>query len=248
MKQSETDSLEVLRPFSTLETGSDQHRAYHTPLCCAPRLFQPPSALTPPASVTALFHAAGAPGVFPFRAFPLLKCVAPLDARSPLDVSKRFQSRSPQQAALHAPFPVRPPPGGCPSSKSVHTMPDVNPNTAADTLLGFILFKGLPRFAIKPPSRPLLSRTLTPVRRPCKQVRLPFARCPRVLLTNRVACLSRFPKKPFKTAVLLEVHSLVTLHTFLKSTPPWLIFSPRAPEHVAASRKTLFRFCSLRPE
>jgi hypothetical protein len=189
--QSGTDSLEVSRPFSTLETGSDQHRAYHTPLCCAPRLFQPPSALTPPVSVTALFHAAGTPGVLPCRAFPSLKCVAPLDARSPLDVSKRCQSPSTRQAALHAPFPVRPPPGVYPSSKSVHTMPDVNPNTAADTLLGFILFKGLPRFTMGPPSRTFLSRTLTPARLPCKQVRLPFARYPRVSLDK--SCGLSFP-------------------------------------------------------
>jgi hypothetical protein len=114
-------------------------------------------------------------------------------------------------------------------------MPDVNPNTAADTLLGFILFKGLPRLAMQPPSRPLLSRTFTPVHLPCKQVRFPFARCPRVSLTIRVACLSRIPKNTFKTAVLLEVHSLVTLHTFLKAAAPWLIFSPQAPEYVTAS-------------
>jgi hypothetical protein len=100
--QSGTDSLEVLRPFSTLETGSDQHRAYHTPLCCAPRLFQPPSALTPPVSVTALFHAAGTLGILPFRAFPLLKCVASLDARSPLDVYGRPLPKFPGiQPPLH---------------------------------------------------------------------------------------------------------------------------------------------------
>jgi hypothetical protein len=186
--------------------------------------------------------------VFPFRAFPSLKCVAPSDARSPLDVSKRFQSPAAQQAARHAPFPTRPPPGVYPSSKSVHTMPDVNPNTAADTLLGFILFKGLPRLAIVRPSPALLSRTFTPVRLPCKQVRLPIARYPRVSLTCHVACLSHIPKNMFKTAVLLEVHSLVTLHTFLKVPPPWLMFSPRAPECVTASRQTLFGLCFLRPE
>jgi hypothetical protein len=114
-------------------------------------------------------------------------------------------------------------------------MPDVNPITAADTLLGFFLFKGLPRLAIKPPSRLLLSRTFTPVQLPCKQVRLPFARCPRVSLTLRVACLSRVPKNTLKTAVLLEVHSLVTLHTLLKALPPWLMVSPQAPEYVTAS-------------
>jgi hypothetical protein len=114
-------------------------------------------------------------------------------------------------------------------------MPDVNPNTAADTLLGFFPSKGLPRFAMGLLSQPLLPRTFTPVHLPCKQVRLPFARYPGVSLTNRVACLSPIPKNTFKTAVLLEVHSLVTLHTFLKAPPPWLMFSPRAPEYVTAS-------------
>jgi hypothetical protein len=128
---------------------------------------------------------------FPFRVFPLLKCVVPLDTRSPLDVSKQFQKRSTRQAVLHAPFPIRPPPGGYPSSKSVLAAPDVNPNTAADTLLGFIPSKGLPRFAMEPPSRPLLSRTSTPAHLPCKQVRLPFARYPRVSFDK--SCGLSFP-------------------------------------------------------
>jgi hypothetical protein len=129
-----------------------------------------------------LFHAAGALEVLPFRAFPLLKAVAPLDAPFPHDVTARFQSPSTRQAVLHAPFPLWPPSGRCSSSKSVHPMPDVNPNTRAVALLGFSPSKGLPRHAINPLSRALLSRTFTPVHLPCKQVRFPFARCPRVLL------------------------------------------------------------------
>jgi hypothetical protein len=178
----------------------------------------------------------------------LLKSVAPSDARSPLDVSKRFQIRFAQQAALHAPFHARPPPGAYPSSKSVLTMVDVNPITAADTLLGLLLFKGLPRLAMVRPSPALLSRTFTPARLPCKQVRLTLARYPRVSLTFRVACLSHIPKNTFKTAVLLEVHSLVTLHTFLKAPQPWLIFSPQAPQCVTACRQTLLGLRFLLPE
>jgi hypothetical protein len=160
--------------------GSDLHRAYLTRLCCALRFFQPLNALIPPASVTALFHAANAPGILPFRAFPLPKAVAPLDARYPHDVALRFQLRPIQQAAPYAPFPVRPPSGFYSFGKSVLTMPDVNPNTAADALLSFFPSKGLPRHAIGTPSRTILSRTSTPVPRP--ESRFPFARCPRVLL------------------------------------------------------------------
>jgi hypothetical protein len=76
-----------LLPFSALEMGSDLHRAYLTRLCCALRFFQPLNALIPPASVTALFHAAYALGILPFRAFPLPKAVTPLDARYPHDVT-----------------------------------------------------------------------------------------------------------------------------------------------------------------
>jgi hypothetical protein len=184
----------------------------------------------------------------PFRAFPLLKSVAPSDARSPLDVSKRFQSPDLQQAARHAPFPARPPPGGYPSSKSVLTAVDVNPFTAAVTLLGLLLFKGLPRRMMVRPSPALLSRTFTPARLPCKQVRLAFARYPRVSLTCRVACLSCIPKNTFETAVLLEVHSLVTLHSFLKLPSPSLIISRHVPECVTASCRTFFRGHLLLPE
>jgi hypothetical protein len=125
---------------------------------------------------------------------------------------------------------------------------DVNPIAAAVTLLGFFLFKGLPRRTMVRPSPALLSRTFTPARLPCKQVRLAFARYLRVSLTCRVACLSHIPKNLFKTAVLLEVHSLVTLHSFLKALPPWLIFSPQVPECVTASRQTLFGYRFLLPE
>jgi hypothetical protein len=181
-----------------------------------------------------LFHAAGTPGVLPFRAFPLLECVAPLGARSPLDVSSRFRKRFTRQAALHAPFPVCPPPGVYSSSKSVHPVPDVNPNTVADTLLGFIPAKGLPRLAIGSPSRAFLSRTLTPALL-TRRLESPLPGTPESFSTNRVACLSSTPRSTFKTAVLLEVHSLFTLHISLKSAPPWLMFSPQIPEYVTAS-------------
>jgi hypothetical protein len=178
-------------PLQRSGNGERPTPGLHHPAVQHSQVFSTSQRFTPPASVTALFHAAGTLGVQPFRAFPLLKCVAPSDARSPLVVSKGFQKRSTRQAVLHAPFPLRPTPGVYPSSKSVHAMPDVNPNTAADTLLGFILSKGLPRFTMGPPSRSLLSRTSTPAHLPCKQVRLPIARYPRVSLDE--SCGLSFP-------------------------------------------------------
>jgi hypothetical protein len=124
--------------------GSDLHRAYLTRLRCALRFFQPLSALIPPASVAALFHAASARRIPPFRAFPLLKAVTPFDARCPPGITSRFQLRSPRQAAPYAPFPLLLPSGLYSSSRCVHTMPEVNPNTAAIALLGFVPSKGLP--------------------------------------------------------------------------------------------------------
>jgi hypothetical protein len=81
---------------------------------------------TPPRPVTALFHAAGTPGIHPFRAFPLLESVAPFDARSPLDVTEPLRLSGPRQAAFLFASTARPSSGGYPSSKSVHTMTGVN--------------------------------------------------------------------------------------------------------------------------
>jgi hypothetical protein len=139
-----TDSLEVLRLFSALDTGSDLQRAYLTRLRCVLRFSQPLNAFIPPVSVTALFHAASTPGVFPFRGFPSLKCGTSYDTHSLPDVSSRFVSYGLQQAALPMPFHVRPPSRVYPFSESVHTVPIVKFITADGPLMGFRPSKGLP--------------------------------------------------------------------------------------------------------
>jgi hypothetical protein len=101
---------------------------------------------------------------FPFRGFPSLKSVAPSSARSPLDVTSRFPLRFPQQAVFHETFPAQSPSGVYPFSESVHPLPGANPNNGADPLWGFLPSKGLPDQTIAPPSRHLLSCTLTPAR------------------------------------------------------------------------------------
>jgi hypothetical protein len=102
---SKTCSPEVPFPSAHWKWGATNNRAYLTRLCCALRLFQPLSALIPPASVTALFHAAGTPGILPFRAFPSLKAVAPLDARFPHDVTSGFRPVRHGKPRVTAPFP-----------------------------------------------------------------------------------------------------------------------------------------------
>jgi hypothetical protein len=111
--QSGTDSLEVPCPSSALDAGSDQHRA-STPGCAARSGFFNLSVLYSPRSRHGLVSCRWHSWDFPFRAFPSRKSVAPLDARSPLDVSSRFQPWLPQQAASSIAFPVRPPPGAFP--------------------------------------------------------------------------------------------------------------------------------------
>jgi len=123
---SKTDSPEVYRPFSALDAGSDPHREFHLPAVQRAQAFSTSPRLTPPVPVTALFHAAGTPGVCPFRAFPSLAAVASLDALCLHVVAFRFQSRSTQQAALPGPFPGQPPSRRCSTSESVHTMVEVN--------------------------------------------------------------------------------------------------------------------------
>jgi hypothetical protein len=171
----------------------------------------------------------------------LLESGAPLDVRSPLDVTsgsllRASHSKLPS-TRIHSPLAVFR--GLIPSSKSVHTMPDVSPNTAADTLLGLLPSKGLPGPTMASPSRCLLSRTSTPV--PRSGERFPFARAPES--HSRALWLVSS-----ETAVLPGVYSLVTLHTLLERAPPWLMVSPRAPKTVTAFRQTLFRHCPFRPE
>jgi hypothetical protein len=123
---SKTDSHEVPRPFSALDAGSDPHRDFHLPAAQRAQAFSTSPRFTPPVPVTALFHAAGTPGVRPFRAFPSLAAVAPLDALCLHVVASRIQSRSTQQAALPGAFPVQPPSRRCSTSESVHAMFEVS--------------------------------------------------------------------------------------------------------------------------
>jgi hypothetical protein len=144
------------------------------------QVFSTSQRFIPPSSVTALFHAVSTLGISPFRAFPLPKAVAPLDALCPLDLFHRFQSRASRQAVIHAPFPCSRPSRLCSFGKSVLAMQDVNLSTTAAALLSFAPSKGLPRLVMRTPSRSLLSRTSTPAPQP--EGRFPFARCLRVLL------------------------------------------------------------------
>jgi len=152
---------------------------------------------------------------FPFRAFSSPAAVTPLDAPCLLDVSNRFRSRPPQQAASSATFPGRPPPRRCSTSESVHTM-----------------------FGVNRPPRPMLSWVSAPPRvshdsrwrrlhgsfsHALSTTSLRFRktaswppRCLRASRSRRVACLSLLPQKVFETAVLPGVPSLVTLHILWK--------------------------------
>jgi hypothetical protein len=163
--------------------------------------------LAPPRPVTALFHAAGTPGVLPFRAFPLLESVAPLDARSPLDVTRQVPLDVPRQAAFSLVVPAQPPSGGCPSSKSVHTMTGVNQNHRSRCSPGLPPLQGSPRprdgNALTPP--PL---THFQLRFQHPEERLPLCPVPQSLTTRGLWLV--FPGEPFKTAVLPGVYSLVT--------------------------------------
>jgi hypothetical protein len=188
--ENRNSSLEVLCPSSALETGIDLHRDCPSRLCCALRFSQPLSALIPPVSVPALFHAGSTPGILPFRVFPSLKAVTPSDARSPHDVTWRVPSNGSQQAAFRLTSPAWPPPGFYSLSESVHTMPSVTSNTAADPLLDSSPSKGLPRCAISTPSRTLLSHALTPVRF-TRKLGSPSPGTSEYYSTHRVACLRK---------------------------------------------------------
>jgi hypothetical protein len=82
---------------------------------------------------------------FSLQSLPLAGIRASFDVRSPLDVTLAFQLHFPWQAMVHFTFPPRPPSGGCPSSKSVHTMPGVNPNHRSRCSPGFPPLQGSPR-------------------------------------------------------------------------------------------------------
>jgi hypothetical protein len=145
--------------------------------------------LAPPEPVTALFHAAGTPGVLPFRAFPLLESVAPLDARSPLDVTRQVPLDVLRQAAFCLVFPAQPPSGGCPSSKSVPTMTGVNLNHRSRCSPGLPSLQGSPRprdgNALTPPPP-----TYFQLRFRHPKVPSPSPRTSESCSTRPVACLS----------------------------------------------------------
>jgi hypothetical protein len=184
---------------------------------------------------------------FPFRAFPPPAAVTPFDARCLPDLTSRFPPWSAQQAALPIASPAWRPSRLCSTSESVRAWPDVSPNQPVAALLGFGPSKGLPRLAMAPPSRLLLSRTSARVPRSRRTVS-PSPGAPEHHSTRRVACLSLLPQKKLETAVLPGVHSLFTLHILSKLARPWLMVSPRVPEYVTASWRTFFRLRSLLPE
>jgi hypothetical protein len=158
-----TDSPEVLRPSSALDTGIDLHRTFLFRLCYALRFSQPLSALFPPYPFQPCFMLVALLGFFPPELSPHLKLLRLPTLRSPPDVTSWLPPDGMQQAAFCLALSARPPPGFYSSSKSVHTMPSVTSNTAAVALLGFSPSKGLPQYAMSTPSRAFLSRALTPV-------------------------------------------------------------------------------------
>jgi hypothetical protein len=174
-----------------------------------------------------LFHTAYTPGLLPSRGFPSLKSVAPLDARSPLDVASWFPPTFLRQAAVQMTFPAQSSSGVFPFSESVHTVPTVKFITAADPLLSFLPSKGLSRYAIETPSRLFLSRTFSPVhltRKPASPLPVPQS------LTH--ASLGLSPKRLPSFLGSLPL----SLFTPFRSPPPlWLIVSPQVPEYVTAS-------------
>jgi hypothetical protein len=245
-QRKETDSPEVRPPFSALAMGSDQHRGFQHPAVRRSQAFSTSQRFAPPFTVVALFHATGTPGVLPFRGFPSLESVAPSDARSPPDITSRVRPCFPRQAAFRDSFPAQLPSGVYPSSQSVLPW-SVLPFHRSRSSPGLGPLQGSPRFLDRHAfTHPPLPHFHAGSPRP--KVWLPFARCPRVLLSQPVAGLSTLPKEPFQTAVLPGVYSLVTLDYLVESAPPWLMVSPQVPEYVTASCRTLFGPRSLRPQ
>jgi hypothetical protein len=170
------------------------------------QVFSTSQRFAPPSTVTALFHAAGALGIHPFRVFPLLKSVAPLDARSPLDVTVLCRLGDPRQAASHSAFPARPPSGGCPSSKSVLTMAGVNRVHRSRYSPGLPPLQGSPRprdgYALTSPPLTYLDSVSS------ARKHLPFRPVPQSIAPRGLWLV--FESEPSKTAVLPGVYSLVT--------------------------------------
>jgi hypothetical protein len=192
------------------------------------QVFSTSQRLAPPKPVTALFHAAGTPGVFPFRAFPLLESVR-LSTPAPLLTLPWLSSST----SHGKPWSISPShfgrlQGVVPPASPFLRCRALTRITAAGALLGFLPSKGLPDLAMETPSRLLLSRTWALLW--SSEEFLPFAPCLRVSLTRPVAGL------PKETAVLPGVHSLVTPDASLKLASPWLIVSPQDPQCVTACR------------
>jgi hypothetical protein len=176
------------------------------------QVFSTSQRFAPPLPVTALFHAAGTSGVFPFRAFPSTESVAPLDARSPLDVSSRSRPYAPQQAVLHTALSVRPSPGGFPLQS-----PFTDCRRLSRTIGPMLSWVSAPpRVSHDLRWRRLhgpFSHALQTTPHQFRKTGSKPPRCPGASLTRRVAGLSPLPQKMFETAVLPGVPSLVTLHT-----------------------------------
>jgi hypothetical protein len=87
-------SHEVWSPSAPAIDGiHDESPGLASPGYGPPTGFRTLLAVCTPADLPALFHAGDAHGVSPFRAFPSLEAVAPLDARSPRAVSPTLRNR-----------------------------------------------------------------------------------------------------------------------------------------------------------
>jgi hypothetical protein len=213
-------------------------RGYHTRLRSALRFSQPPSAFFFPKPFRPCFMPVTLLGFAPTELFP---CRSPIRLSTPaplLTLPEWPAQRLPRQAMTDDWRSTRPATGVSPSGKAVRRAASVSSLTVADALLVFPPSKGLPRHPMGSPSRVLLSR-------PCSASwsarRLPssFHRTSESCSCCRVAGLPR------ETAVLPGFFSLFTLPALEELARPWLIDSPRVPEYVAVSRRTLYGLCLL---
>jgi hypothetical protein len=172
--------LRFFRPSALWKMGAT-NTGFTFPGCAALSGFLNLSALQLPlVPFAALFHTAYTPGLLPSRGFPSLESVAPLDARSPLDLASRFQYRFPRQAAFRNPFPARWPSGVFPSGKSVLPR-SVLPSRRSRSSPGFGPLQGSPRLR-DGHAFTHLPLTHFDAGSPHPKARLTFARCPRVSL------------------------------------------------------------------
>jgi hypothetical protein len=155
----ETGSLEVRRPSSALDSGSDLHRGCLSRLCCTLRFFQPLSALLPPNPSRPCFMPLALLGLPPSELSPCwnpkrLSTLAPLLTLPPASITTSYGKPHSMAPSTFGRLQ-----GFTPPASPFIRCRALTRITAAGALLGLSPSKGLPRLAIETPSRFLLSRT-----------------------------------------------------------------------------------------